>query len=295
MNERALRVRVFCPSGQYPRAVLASEGCLYYANDDVVFSVVTGQPYDQAEPDFPYSEMAWATPQELRFWASILLCEDADGPKALFYPEYSVLGLLEPADLNLSNPVTQKQLRSLVTEELLSRQGSNQQQFSLFDHEVNLHRQPTFFQHISEGNHVLLRGITCLIKCDMLSRYREFTEEATIVAFIALDASFAMVCDLLRDSGVSNPTAEDAGKWLDNTFNKPLGITQDSGKYFEAFYEQRILTMHPHSRFGSCPFAPLMVDDLFQLRRELREIFAYLSTGEHGPEFERRQTAVAVQ
>ena len=290
----ALRVRMFRPTGQYPRAVITANGCLYYASDDVVFTVVKSQPYSQEDPAFPYSEMIWATPQELRFWASIILCEDAEGPKALFYPEYDVAGLLEPADLDFSNPAVQEQLKSLVIKELLIEKGSSQQRSSLFDHEINLDRQPMFFRAIAADDHVLLRGISCLIKCDMLSRHREFIEEATVIVFIALDASFALVCNLLCKSGVLNPTAVDAGKWLDETFNKPIGIMGDSGKYFEAFYEQRVITMHPYSRFGNCPFAPLLVDDLFQLRRELREIFAYLASGQHGPEFDRRKAAVVL-
>jgi hypothetical protein len=264
---------------------------LYVATEDIVFTVVEGKPYDQVESQFPYSEMAWASPQEVRFWSSILLCEDGDGPKILFYPRYTSSGVLQVTDLDFRDRGNQKAITSLVLEAERSETNVGTIQYSVFDTEVNLERQPEFYRKISETDHVLLRGITCLIKCDMLSRHLEFSEEATIVAFIALDASFAIVSNLLKESGISNPTASDAGKWLDETFNRPMGIEPGERKYFEEIYEQRILTMHPRSRFGECPFAPLMVDDLFDLRRDLREVFAFVVAGTHGPEFERRRSA----
>lgn len=94
--------------------------------------------------------------------------------------------------------------------------------------------------------------------------------------------------DRLRREGVLNPSAKDAGRWLDDTFNRPLGIDLGERRYFEELYDQRIMTMHPNSRYGECPYAPLMHDDLFDLRRDLREVFAYLVSGLHGPEFNRK-------
>jgi len=292
-SDLALRVRVFSAKGLYPKGVLATERGLYVATEDIVFTVVEGKPYDQVESKFPYSEMAWASPQEVRFWSSIILCEDGDGPKILFYPKHIEAGVLQSKDIDLRDTSNQMLITSLVREGIGPEENFDRGQFSIFDTEVNLERQPEFYSRISETDHILLRGMTCLIKCDMLSRYHEFAEEATIVAFIALDASFALVSSLLRKSGISNPSASDAGKWLDDTFNRPMGIDPGERRYFEEIYEQRILTMHPGSRFGECPFAPLMLDDLFDLRRDLREIFAYLVTGMHGPEFERRRSARA--
>ncbi|ANG63503.1 hypothetical protein A8C75_14170 [Marinobacterium aestuarii] len=231
--------------------------------------------------------MDWATPQEVRFWASILLCEDADGPKILLYPEHTTFALLDSQSVDLRDGDTQLELRRLVIDGVASN-GEALAPIHLFENEVNLDRQAELLSQIGETDHVLLRGVTCLIKCDMLSRYYEFTEEATIVAFIALEASFSLVVNALKVNGIANPSATDAGRWLDDTFNRPLGIDPGERKYFEELYEQRVITMHPSSRYGDCPYAPLAVDDLFDLRRDLREVFAYLVSGGHGPEFGRR-------
>ncbi|MGM8929963.1 hypothetical protein [Salinicola halophyticus] len=253
----------------------------------MAFSIVYSKPYDQLASDSPYSEMVWATPQEVRFWASILLCEDAEGPRILLYPEHKTFAFLDSQSLDFKDSRTQLELRRLVVEEA----GARKQPLTsihLFEHEVNLGRQTEFLRTIKDTDHVFLRAITCLIKCDMLSRYYEFTEEAIIVAFIALEASFSLVVDMLKRSGTANPSAKNAGKWLDDTFNRPLGIEPGERRYFEELYEQRVMTMHPSSRYGECPYAPLAVDDLYDLRRDLREVFAYLVSGQHGPELSRR-------
>ncbi len=286
-NEFAFRVRLFSPRGQYPRGICANENSLYIADDEIVFSVVFAKPYDQLTSNFPYSEMVWATPQEVRFWGSILLCEDADGPKILLYPEHLTFALLDSQFLDLRDADTQLELRRLVINEIKSR-GEKSVLRDLFYNDVNLARQTEFLNKIADTDDVLLRGITCLIKCDMLSRYYEFTEEATIAGFISLEASFSLIVNMLKARGIANPSAADAGRWLDDTFNRPLGIDPGERKYFEELYEQRVITMHPSSRYGDCPYAPLTVDDLFGLRQDLREVFAYLVSGCHGPEFNRR-------
>jgi hypothetical protein len=73
-----------------------------------------------------------------------------------------------------------------------------------------------------------------------------------------------------------------------NTFDKPMGMFRAEGlKYFEEFYDQRIQTIHPGSRFGDAPYAPVMVDDYIHLREVLPQVFGYLLVGEHSPHFHR--------
>ena len=147
-------------------------------------------------------------------------------------------------------------------------------------------RQSLYFAGISTRDYVMLRGISALIKSDMLSSYYEFFEEATVSAFIAMEASFRLITRKLEAEGVANPTAREAAKWLFDHFDKPMGIAPNGvERYFEEFYEQRVMTLHPASRFGDTPYAPVSHADYYHLRRALREILGYLATGSHGPDF----------
>jgi hypothetical protein len=148
------------------------------------------------------------------------------------------------------------------------------------------------WQRISPTDYLLLRGLSALIKADMLSRYSEFAEESIIACFIALEASFRMIVRRMTAEGIKQPTAKDAALWLHEHFDKHLGLDEPLEKYFEEFYEQRVQTLHPESRFGSFPYALVMHDDYVHLRSALRSVFAYLVSGEHNRGFldQMRQT-----
>lgn len=59
-------------------------------------------------------------------------------------------------------------------------------------------------------------------------------------------------------------------------------------KYFKEHYENRIKTLHPESRFGIFPHAPLMVDEYYHLHGSMRDLYVYLLTGYVDPEYLRR-------
>jgi hypothetical protein len=125
------------------------------------------------------------------------------------------------------------------------------------------------------------------MKSDMLCRHYEFSEEAVHALYIALDASFALVIRQLKKEGISNPSAHDAEVWIHEHFNAPFGLPPPDAadKYFGEFYEQRVMTFHPASRFGDLPYSPNMHDDICHLRPWLRQIFAYLLLGRHDPAY----------
>jgi hypothetical protein len=66
-----------------------------------------------------------------------------------------------------------------------------------------------------------------------------------------------------------NPSALDAGALIDeiDRFDPQLSTMS----YFEEYYQARIKTMHPSSRFGIFPVAPLEADDFVFLRSGLIE------------------------
>jgi len=88
--------------------------------------------------------------------------------------------------------------------------------------------------------------------------------------------------------GVKNPSAHDAAVWLHEHFDAPFGLPapDETERYFETFYEERVMTLHPASRYGELPYAPIMHGDIPHLRRSLREIFAYLLLDEHGTDYD---------
>ena len=68
---------------------------------------------------------------------------------------------------------------------------------------------------------------------------------------------------------------EDAGEFLDDAFDSQYA----SDGYFTDFYEERIKTLHPQSRFGVFPAAPLFADEYSQLNSSLETLYDFLLTG----------------
>ena len=92
---------------------------------------------------------------------------------------------------------------------------------------------------------------------------------------VALEVSFQLVLRLLTSKGVRNPSALDAGALIDQVFGNELR----GFKYFEEYYEDRIKTIHPSSRFGIFPYSPIGWDDIYILRKDLIEVYVWLITG----------------
>ena len=123
---------------------------------------------------------------------------------------------------------------------------------------------------------LVLRGLGALLRADMLWQHREFGESSIMALHVAMEASFQIVRGKVRALGNPDPSARDAGAYLDSVFNPDI-VT---GPYFSDWYEDRIKSSHPSSRFGTFPFPPLAADDYFDLRHALHEVFLYLLTGE---------------
>lgn len=264
---------------------------LYLADEEGVFCITYTMQGNAEDVEGPYTEMDLLSPEELRFIASIYLCEIRDEAAFRFYPVSHYAPVLNRTKLDLSKPSTVEAARQLVIRGLdfpeyghyaPVLQECHRLRYDLVDRRYSgLERQPAMLQGIKKSDKVLLRGINALIKADMLSCYSEFTEEATISCFVAMDASFQLILNRLRSEGMRNPTAKDAAKWVYRHFDSQFGHAEPSDPYFAEFYEQRIQTLHSSNRFGEFLYAPLMVDDFYHLRDSLRSIFAYIVSGEH--------------
>jgi len=97
--------------------------------------------------------------------------------------------------------------------------------------------------------------------------------------WISLDASFNLCRREMAIKGQRDASAADVGNYLDNL----LGYLPSGERYFADFYEERVKTMHPESRFGVYPAAPLCADEYSQLLGSLIPTYEYLIVGRIPP------------
>lgn len=291
------QVTVFNPLGLYPKGTFHVPHGVYYADEEIVFSVVRGGSWHRLDADLPYSELRGLSPDQLRLAAALMFCEKRGGARLMLYPEQDLNLRIDARRIRLDRADVVEEIRSLVIEECARSESNDstyirsfapQRPYELWPaEEFALDRLNRFWDALDPLHYVLARGVHALMKADMLSRHPEFWEEATISCYIALDASFSYIKEVLAREGVLNASAHDAARWLHAHFNASFGLPEPetSDRYFGEMYEQRVMTLHPSSRYGESPVAPMMYEDYMFLRRDLREIFAYLAAGEHGQDY----------
>lgn len=135
------------------------------------------------------------------------------------------------------------------------------------------------YENIDINDSLVIRGIYTLIKAAMLSSHYQFIEEAIYSLFITMEASYRLVLRELKNRGMGNPTSQDAMAFIHDAFHDVNRVN----KYFEEYYEGRIMSLHPESRFGIHPHAPLAVDDYYGLFDDMIEVYAFLICGHVHP------------
>lgn len=296
-EQELVRVRTFAGKGQYPRGEIVLPDGFFYADEEVAMLVTRGFSWNRYFEGSSFDEFGWPFPSETRFMGAMLFSEKQDGPVISFYPHHEPALLLDPLTVDLASSPNRAAIVDLIKDtsawpvDPRSRdfyKKRSEDPLSLFSaSELELSRIQATWAGISLTNFVLLRGIASVVKSDMLSRHLEFGAEALMSLYVALECSFQLVLDRLRVTGCAAPSAADAAQWMHETFDVHFGSEQPdpSYKYFQEFYEDRIVTFHPRNRFGDFPLLPTYWDDVFHLRRAIPPVFAFLVHGEHSPSF----------
>lgn len=275
-------VRALAPVGIYWRGSFTSPGAMYSSDENLVY-IATHFDESLHEGDY-YTEFDDPTLEEIRLLAALSLPIGWDGGVVSFYPHYPELRL--PTFLDLADPNIDDELRTRLAEMTPERRGlwhgdpppppiHGGQSYDFRDSSTPSELQKLIFSKINLNDHLLLRGLNAWLKAGMLRHHRPFAVEALFSMYVSLDASFSLVCRELRNRGVLNPSAVDAGRFLDEA----EGRESEGMPYFGEFYSDRIRLMHPENRFGVTPYPPAMYDDLVHLNQALREVYRLLLLG----------------
>ena len=282
-------VRVQSPIGTYPEVVIGNKDSAFVFDKDISYSIVRLKKPPRIR-DY-YSEVEWATPEEIALYSSLELSAQYGDMPITIYPlqDCHIMNLHPNTKLNnpnLHKIIKDKLMSSLSTEVLPSCFHNSLTSPSLAPFQSNNpyqtcgnsflpERQSSLLAAIDPADHLMIRGLSTFLRSAMLCRHRHFLEEAIITLFVSLEATFRLVLRRLKDSGIPNPTSGDAANFVAKAFNQ-----EPIEKYFSEYYDSRIMALHPESRFGTFPHAPLMADDFYDLHESLRAMYVFLITGE---------------
>lgn len=282
-----LRLRLLSPLGRYPDRSVSVGGARLLIRDDLAVSIVPTKRQElHGVTEEGFSELEFLALEEIRFLTSITLSLRPDHGMIFPYP-VPIHVDLDSADLSddwiFENAC--KYVSTIPCDSFISRGavlpplvgGPRYEQHDSPIDELLLRK---LMDGVSLQDHLSMRGLGALLRANMLWERREFGEAATMMLHVALEASFQLVLRALRKKGIMNPSAFDAGALIDAAFNPGTR----TGAYFAEYYEDRIKTLHPSSRFGVFAFAPLAADDFYYLRHDLVAVYVFLIAGHTWPD-----------
>ena len=238
-----------------------------------------------------YSEIAFASPFDVRALGALLLGWTANGGVPHFYPT-TEFWAAPPDGIDLTDDSCLDRLLDKFRFHLKSDQcriphhhrppllgGSP---YTLLpDDAIDHSRLDGIFNAIDVNDALLIRGLGGLLQANMLACYFEFFEQACMSLWVSMEASMHLIFRRLRVRGNPKPTASDAGVYLDEVFENQ----QPSEGYFDDFYSDRIKTVHPSSSYGVYHLAPLAADDFYELNEMLVPVYDFIVTGSVRREF----------
>lgn len=287
-GETCVWARLMSPLGIYPARSFGNHNAAYHFASDAAFTLVRAVPHPVLANY--YSEVEWAYSEEICFMAAIALARSDGDPPVTPYPLPEAFPVNLSSDVDLSDSAVQAEVKTAVLTELarrLSKKNVDSRIHSpvlppaLSGTEYLTSGSGFIFEHfealaprMDPADRLLVRGLSTWLRSAMLASHYWFIEEAITTLFISMEASFRLVLRRLQDEGHINPTGADAAAFVGKAFNEvPLE------RYFSDYYDSRVMSMHPESRFGVFPFAPLAVDDYYHLHGSMRALYAYLVGG----------------
>ncbi|MFX0198723.1 MAG: hypothetical protein ACFFCW_21585 [Candidatus Hodarchaeota archaeon] len=292
--KKGLILRAYSPLGFYPPGSFHHRDAIFVVQEDLIFSVVR---FEVIELENYYAEREWVVPAEIRLLASLILSVPYICGLVCPYPDPGNYKLEDKERLDLGEKSVWPQFGSLLKEQISKREKervfhsdptplppfAGGQSYKFNEKACDERHQIEIFNGIDLRDHLLIRGLGALVKGQLLARHDIFHENACMSLYVAMEASLHVILRRLRKT-MNNPSNEDASVYLAKAFGR---VTYPS-KYFEEYYEDRIKTVHPASRFGTFPQPPLAADDFYDLYSDLVAVYDFLITGRIEEEFKGR-------
>ena len=294
--------RVLSPRGVYPAESLYFDDAAYVQDDELTFSVCRFRNHTRGGDDESYSEVEWLNPIEARLYGSLMLSVDRDESFSAFYPYPITEPLICPTqaiDKKWLFEYVKPHLQKKIIEPDIHHPGAYAPAKNLYRWCADISKLPivggpkydlrtagidynlarTLYNSIDLDDALVIRGLTTLIKAEMLHFHYQFFEAAIYSLFISMEVSFRLVIRTLKTKGIPEPTSKDAMTYIHDAFYDIHRID----KYFREYYESRVMTFHPESRYGVFPHAPLAADDYNFLYNDMVEVYAFLICGYVNP------------
>jgi hypothetical protein len=275
-----LAVRILGRHGVYPAFEISTPGHIFVADEHIVWSAVVQAPLPE---DWEIGEFTQLMPEEVRLLSAVGLSERDTwemGQPLITHWAHSHVPL-SSVDFDLT-AAANRDLASATARAL----GTGPEQ-ALYEGKLTKYViRPDLGSHedaidllnnIDSNDQLVLAGLARLLGASRVLFVAGEPEEAAISFLISMEAALEYLrlhlCDTL---GTTNVPFAEVSNYLRNTF--PHG--EEVAEYFELRHDERIMATHPSNRFGEFWTIPLMMGDIYHLRKTLIALYRHLFLGE---------------
>jgi hypothetical protein len=251
---------------------------LYSATSQIAWTAVV-QPALSEDWDFPVC--APLLPEEIRILGAVLLSEP--DPWTHGFPQldrgYAATLPLAPEDDGSLDALSHQCLVDHATELLHSGDGHSPQTLKRFEvYDGCSHTDAVvLLQNIDSSDQLILAGLARLLGASRLISFAEEPEEGAVSLFVSMGAALEFLrLHIAGSSGTENVPFSAVSDYLRATFPDGAGLAE----YYEERHDERVITIHPASRFGEFWAPPLMVADVYHLQKSLFGLYRHILLGE---------------
>ncbi len=269
-----LAVRILGTDGYYPQFSIRSATHRYEAGDGLVWTAVVQQPLPE---DWETSETPTLIPEEIRLLAALAFSEG--DPWHGGTPTVTMgSGRWEEDvddDLDLDSDAGKTQIQAALIR--LQQQMPPEPRYEIGD--VGSEGDAlALLQSFDATDELLLAGVANLHAATRLMSPRiHELEAAWLCLFVSMGAALEFIRLYLNElRGTANTSFAEVHRYVGEVYPKGNFLPD----YLEEMYEHRIIATHPAGRFGEYWTPPLMVGEIYDLRKHLIVIFRHIVLGE---------------
>lgn len=275
MSSQKIVLRLMNEKGRYPNNSFLSKNVSFISDKrcGFIYSIVRT---DFEDSQYFNSEISWALVTEIKLWSSIMLSIPKDEGIFTIYPNNIPIELEDTNFLNQDFNSEQflDSMRLYLSKKIqginLSRDIRNSISDTSFDTKV----QDTLFSRIRCADHILIRGLSFLIKSQILisTNVYLFIEEALLLLYLAIEAALLIIRNNMIKHGHNEPSFTDVFKIINEKYLPDIDLS-DLTDYFKACYENRILLVHPDNKYKVSGIPNLAADDYFDTYVNMIEFY----------------------
>lgn len=268
-----LAVRILGTDGHYPAFSVRSATHRYHATERLVWTAVVQHPLPE---DWETSETPTLIPEEIRLLAALALSEGDPWHGGVPTVTLGSRRWEEDIDaLDLDSNAGEARIQAALIKLQRDIQANPRFEVNDFGSEGDA---LDLLESFDANDELLLAGVANLHAGTRLMgpRIHEL-EAASLCLFVSMGAALELIrLHLSEARGTANATFADVHQYVGDVYPKGNFLPD----YLEEMYEHRTIATHPASRLGEYWTTPLMVEEIYELKKHLIVIFRHIVLGE---------------